>query len=72
MRRVFWLDGRFSWPLVIAVAFASLSLVLIDYAWRVLILPFETLLLYAVAIDAVFALLMIAIYFVFLRRRRLP
>ncbi len=43
MRRWFWIDGRFSWLFVTAVVFLTLLFLTADFAWRVLVIPFETL-----------------------------
>jgi hypothetical protein len=48
MRRLFWVNGRLSWPFVIAVAYVSVSAVILDYVWRVVVIQFDTLLLSAI------------------------
>ena len=70
MMRLFWVDGRLSWPLVIALAYLSVSLIVADYVWRHVMMSFDTLLLYMIATDAVTAILLIGVYA--LCRRRWP
>jgi hypothetical protein len=50
MLRLLWIDGRFAWPLVAIVAYLTLTLIFMDYAWRVLVIQFDTLLLYGLAL----------------------
>jgi hypothetical protein len=50
MTRIFWVDGRLAWPLVGVIAYLSVSLIVLDYAWRIVTMQFDTLLLYALAI----------------------
>jgi len=69
MMRLFWSDGRLSWPLVIAVVLPSLSLVVLDFVWRIVVMPVELLLTYAVAIEAAIALLLI-LFSIRVRRRK--
>ena len=59
MIRLFWVDGRLSWPLVISVAFLTLSAVIIDFVWRSFVVPFETLLIYSVICEGVAIILLI-------------
>jgi hypothetical protein len=61
MTRLLWVHGRFSWPLVVVVAYLSASFVILDYVWRVVVMPFDTLLLYAVIIWGVFFVLIVAL-----------
>ena len=68
MTRLFWIDGRLPWPLVIVVAYVSASLVAADYVWRVLVVPFDTLLLYTVIVDFAIAIVMYAVYRINRRR----
>ena len=69
MMRFFWVDGRFCWPFVFVVVFIAISALAADFAWRVLVIPFDTLLIYVLLIDAAAAILLIGGYR-FLRRRR--
>ena len=39
-----WIDGRFSWPFVAGIVFATASLLCADFVWRTVVLPFDTLL----------------------------
>ena len=50
MTRLLWVDGRLSWPLVIVVAYISASVIIVDFVWRIVVLPFDTLLLCVVTI----------------------
>ena len=69
MKRLIWIDGRLSWPLVIAVVFPSLSLIVVDFVWRVVVLPIEWLLLYAFLVDGAAAALLIGSCAVVRRRK---
>jgi hypothetical protein len=46
MKRWLWVQGRFSWSFVAAIVIVSLALVLADIAWRLLIMPLETMLFF--------------------------
>jgi uncharacterized sodium:solute symporter family permease YidK len=59
--RLFWVDGRLPWPLVALVAYLSLALIVLDYAWRVIVVQFDTLLLYAFAIAVPLFVLVVAL-----------
>jgi hypothetical protein len=48
MKPMFWIDGRLPWPLVATICFLTLSLLALDFAWRVITIQFETLLIFAV------------------------
>jgi hypothetical protein len=75
MMRSFWVDGRLSWPLVISVAFLTLSAVIIDFVWRSFVVPFETLLIYSVICEGVAIILLLGARFQFrdaARARRSP
>jgi hypothetical protein len=50
MIRLFWVDGRFSWALVVIVAYLSVVLLVVDYVWRVVVVEFDAFLLYALTI----------------------
>jgi MYXO-CTERM domain-containing protein len=69
MKARVWVDGRLSWPLVAIIVFLAVSLVAVDLAWRVLVMPFDRLLVSAATIDGLVAVLGIGLYFA-LRRRR--
>ena len=69
MSGLLWKDGRFGWPLVVAVAFVSASLVASDYVWRLVQIPFETLLIIWFVANISAVALLIVIYSVFFRRR---
>lgn len=69
MTRWFWIDGRLSWLLIAVVAFFALSLLVTDYAWRVLVMPSETFLMYVSVIDAALAALLIGLYLLFRQRK---
>lgn len=67
-----WLlrDGRLSWGVVGAVVFVTASLIAFDLAWRLVKLPFDNLLIRAVAMDLAAALVVLSLVRVVLRRRR--
>jgi hypothetical protein len=65
--RHFWVRGRLSWPFLSAVVFFTLSVLVGDYVWRVVVMPFPLFLIYFALGDCVAGGLLIAIYFVFLR-----
>jgi hypothetical protein len=44
---MFWIDGRLPWPLVATIGFLTLSTLILDFAWRIVIIQFETLLIFA-------------------------
>ena len=69
MMRLFWVDGRFGWPVVIALTFVTLSALILDFVWRVLTISFERLVIYAAVIDVSAAAVMIAGYVLVNRRR---
>lgn len=50
MKGLIWVHGRLAWPLVIGIAYLAIALVLGDYFWRVLVMPFMTFFLYAAVI----------------------
>ena len=64
MKRLIWVNGRLSWPLVAAIAYLSASLIAVDAVWRSVVMPFDTLLIYAVIVDGAVAGLLIALYVV--------
>ena len=68
MTRLFWVEGRLSWPLVIVLAYLSISLIVADYVWRHVMMSFDTLLLYMIATDTVTAVLLIGAYALYRRR----
>jgi hypothetical protein len=73
MMRLFWLEGRLSWPFVIGVGYLTLSFLIVDFAWRRFVMPFETLLIYAVIGDAAVAIILVGVCSHFnraIRRRR--
>ena len=75
MTRLFWVDGRLSWPLVVTVGFLTLSAVIIDFVWRSLVVPFETLLIYSVICEGVAVILLVGACLQFrraVRTRRSP
>lgn len=73
MMRLFWLEGRLSWLFVICVGYLTLSFLIVDFVWRRFVMPFETLLIYAVIGDAAVAIILVGICLHFngaFRRRR--
>jgi hypothetical protein len=62
MPRFLWVDGRFSWWLVGAVIFLTVSALGFDMAWRLVKIQFDTLVLYGIVVEfaAAAALLLIA------------
>jgi len=63
LTRFVWIDGRFSWPFVVFVLYGSICVLVADYAWRVLVLPFDTLLLGSIVVSAAGALLLAVMVF---------
>ena len=62
MIRLFWVDGRFSWTFVAIVAYLSAVLILMDYLWRVVVVEFDTFLLYTLVVAAsLFALIVVLV-----------
>jgi len=70
MKRLFWIDGRFSWWFIAVVAYVTVSLLALDYAWRVVSMSTDTLIVYAILIDGALAILLIGIFTAFRRSRR--
>ena len=62
MRQMFWRDDRLGWPFVFLVVFPSLFLLAADFAWRVLTIPFETLLIAATVFGFLCILCLIGLY----------
>ena len=62
MKQLFWVNGRLSWPFVIASVYLSLSLIVLDYVWRVVSISFDTLLIYATIADLAIAITLKVIY----------
>lgn len=69
MKRHFWVEGRLSWPFVASVVFATVSLMGLDLVWRIVTIQFDTLLIYAIIVDALVAVLLTGTYSWFWRRR---
>ena len=42
-----WINGRLSWAAIVALVYASVALIVLDYGWRLIELPIEELILYA-------------------------
>ncbi len=63
---MFWIDGRFAWPAVLAVLFSTLTVVAIDFAWRTVQAPVS---LVAVAGGAIFLAGNVAIFILGARAR---
>lgn len=38
-----WIDGRFAWPVVVAVVFSTVALLAVDFAWRTVQVPVSLL-----------------------------
>jgi hypothetical protein len=70
MPRWLWHDGRLSWGVVGAALFLTVSLIAFDLAWRLVKLPFDTLLIAAVPIGLAAALVFLALVRVVRRRPR--
>ena len=71
MTEWFWNNGRLGWPLVIAVALLSLALLLADLAWRIFVVPAETLALLAGGVCIFIALTFVGLRSLFRRGSRL-
>ncbi len=61
-------NGQLPWGLVIAIVFAAASLQIIDYFWRITVLPFHAFALWAAAGELAAAVLLFGAY-VLIRRR---
>ena len=70
MMRLFWVDGRFAWPFVAAVAYVTFCILGFDFAWRLVVLPFSRLVIYAAVVDLAVAALLICIWFAAGRKNR--
>jgi hypothetical protein len=69
MKQLLWIDGRLPWPLVVTVAFITVSLLCVDFIWRVVVLPIETLMLIAALVVSAAAIGLIAAYILWWGRR---
>jgi hypothetical protein len=65
-----WKDGRLSWGVIAVVVFLTLTVLAFDLAWRVVKIQFDTLVLYAVAVDAAAAVALAVVIHLILRSRR--
>ena len=65
-----WNNGRFGWPLVIAVVLLSLVLLLADLAWRIFVVPAETLALLVGGASIIITLAFVGLRFLFRPGRR--
>jgi hypothetical protein len=70
MMRLFWVDGRLSWPFVVAVVFVTTSALAADFVWRLVVIPFTNLVIYAAAADLVVAALLILVWMAARRKNR--
>lgn len=61
MMRLFWVDGRFGWPAIAALVFVTISALVLDLVWRFVVIPFDTLAIYAAAANVIAILLLIAV-----------
>lgn len=59
MMRLIWTDGRFSWGLIGTIIFITLSIIIFDFAWRLISAQFYTLLIYGAAIDLATAVVVV-------------
>lgn len=60
--RYLWVNGRFGWPVITAVVFATLSALILDFVWRVVTIPINRLMTYAFVIGAISAALIVVGY----------
>lgn len=70
MKRLFWIDGRLAWPFFFAILLFSISAIGIDFAWRVLVVPFELLLLGSIFVELVLVGLLIVSSALLKKRRQ--
>lgn len=62
MKKLVWRDDRLAWPLVIGIAYAAVALMVCDYIWRMVVMPFETLVLFLALGNVVAILVIYGIY----------
>jgi len=62
MKRWIWNNNRFGWPIIAAIVFATISLLIADFVWRTVILPFDALLVYLVMGNTAAAAVIILAY----------
>ena len=62
MKRFFWINGRLSWPLVISILYVTAALIIFDYVWRVAVIPFNALMIYALVTIVALAILLLGFY----------
>jgi len=69
MKQMLWVNGRLAWPVVATMVFISVSLLSLDFAWRIVIVPIETLLLTGGLITTAVAIALLAAYLLRSRHR---
>lgn len=70
MRTIFWIDDRLAWPPVIAITYLAISLMVCDYIWRMVQMPFETLILFFALGNVVAIALIYGIYRSVFKKKR--
>jgi hypothetical protein len=70
MMRLIWVDGRLAWPLVVAIVYVTCCVLGFDIAWRLLVLPFDRLVIYAAVLDLAVAALLISFWIAAGRKNR--
>jgi predicted transporter len=69
MSRWIWKGDRLAWPLVIAVAYGVLAIIVADYIWRVAVMPFRSFVALSLAILILPEALLVLAGFWLARRR---
>ena len=67
MPRWLWMGDRFGWPVIVALVFLTISVIAIDFVWRLLVIPFGRLVAYALALDGLAAVLLAVAYLLVFR-----
>jgi hypothetical protein len=70
MTRALWTEGRLSWGVVAVVVFMTVSVLAFDLAWRFVTIQFDTLLIYAIVVDAAVAVALALVIRLLWRRPR--
>jgi hypothetical protein len=70
MTRWFWNNGRLAWPFVAAVVLSSFALLLADLAWRIFVVPAESLALIVASACVFLGLALVGLRSLFRRKNR--
>jgi hypothetical protein len=69
MIKLIWVDGRFPWPLIIAVGYLAVSLFVFDYIWRTTAMSFERLSVFLVLGNVTTVIAMALVWYLYRRKK---